>query len=93
MDLQYIRIHAIDSKGNIVPTATGEISLDVSGEAKLIALDNGDHYTNELFSGSKRSLNRGFAMAMLRSNRAGGKVTVKASLQGLKSAKVTFVTK
>lgn len=93
MDLQYIRIHAIDSKGNIVPTATGEISLDVSGEAKLIALDNGDHYTNELFSGSKRSLNRGFAMAVLRSNRAGGKVTVKASLQGLKSAKVTFVTK
>ena len=42
--------------------------LDVykrQGEARLIAVDNGDHMTDELFSGNHKKLHQGFVMAIL----------------------------
>lgn len=85
MDLQYVKVYAVDSKGRVVPTTEGEVTFEVSGEAKLIAVDNGDHYTDELFSGNTKKLHKGFVMAILRSNQTGGEVKIKASCKGLKS--------
>lgn len=84
MDLQYVKVYAVDSKGRVVPAAEGEVTFEVAGEAKLIAVDNGDHYTDELFSGNAKKLHKGFVMAILRSNQTGGEVTIKASAPGLK---------
>lgn len=39
----------------------------LKGMSKLIAVDNGDHNSDELFAGNRRRLNKGFAMAILRS--------------------------
>lgn len=86
MDLQYVKVYAVDSKGRVVPTTEGEVTFEVSGEAKLIAVDNADHYTDELFSGNTKKLHKGFVMAILRSNQTGGEVKIKASCKGLKSA-------
>lgn len=93
MDLQYAKVYAVDSKGQIVPTATGEITFEVSGSARLIAVDNGNHSDNDLFNGNKRNLHNGFAMAILRSSRSAGEVTLKASVAGLKSAVKKIQTK
>lgn len=84
MDLQYIKVYAVDKEGRVVPTFKGEATFDVSGEAKLIAVDNGDHSSDELFSGNKRTMYRGFVMAILRSTQTAGNVTIKASANGLK---------
>lgn len=92
MDLQYVKIYAIDYKGRVVPTFESEVSFDVSGVAELIAVDNGDHSSNELFSGNKRQLHNGFALAILRSYRTGGEVKVKASSKGLKSVEKKLKT-
>lgn len=86
MDLQYIKIYAVDKEGRTVPTFKGEATFDISGEAKLIAVDNGDHSSEELFSGNKRTMFKGFAMAIARSKQTAGNVTIKASAVGLKSA-------
>jgi beta-galactosidase len=105
MDLQYVKVYAVDSKGRVVPTATeSEVTFDVSTVeagralpsqpvAKLIAVDNGDHYSNELFGGSKRQLHNGFALAILRSSQTTGSVKIKASAAGLKSAEKVLKTK
>lgn len=93
MDLQYIKVYAVDSKGRVVPTTEGEVTFEISGEAKLIAVDNGDHYTDELFSGNTKKLHKGFVMAILRSNQTGGAVKIKASCKGLKSAVKTVSSK
>lgn len=66
MALQYIKIFAVDNKGNAVPTATGTVTVEVSGAARLVALDNDYHYTGETFAGTTRLLHRGFALAVLR---------------------------
>lgn len=93
MDLQYVRVYAVDGKGRKVPTAAGEIKFDVVGEASLLAVDNGCHTSEHLFRGDSIGLHRGFAMAILRSSRIPGTVTLKASCSGLKPVIVKFDTK
>ena len=87
MDLQYVKVYAVDNKGRHVYTASStDVTFEVTGAATLTAVDNGDHFSEELFDSNKRKLYNGFAMAILRSKRIGGKVTIKASANGLKSA-------
>jgi beta-galactosidase len=93
MDLQYVKVVAVDSKGRIVPTAEGEVVFTVSGAAKLIAIDNGDHNIDQLFSGNTIKLHNGFAMAILRAQQAAGEVTINASVNGLKKAEQKLVTR
>lgn len=92
MDLQYIKVYTVDSKGRKVPVSGDEVIFEVSGEAKIIAVDNGDHSTNELFSGNKTTLHNGFVMAILRSNKTCGEVRIKVSMQGLKSLDKRIMT-
>ena len=93
MDLQYVRVYAVDAKGRVVPTAEGTVEFTIDGEAKVIAVDNGDHSSNDLFDGNRKSLYEGFAMAILRSTRTPGKVKISACCDGLKAASQTVVTK
>lgn len=92
MDLQYVKVYAVDSKGNKVPTETAELSFDVSGAATLIAVDNGNHLSDDLFAGNKKRLHNGFAMAILRSTQAAGTVKIKVTAEGLKQAELKIIT-
>lgn len=56
-------------------------------------MDNGDHFTDELFTGNTKKLHKGFIMAILRSDRSGGEVVITASSKGLKDAVKKLVTK
>lgn len=79
MDLQYLNIFAVDNKGRIVPDYDNELSVSVEGAATLLALDNGDHYTNDLFAGiAKKKMRDGKMLVILRSKREAGKVQVNA---------------
>ena len=93
MNLQYVKVYAVDSKGRKVPTAADELTFEVSGPARLIAVDNGDHASDELFSGNKTVLHKGFAMAILRSERTAGAVTLKVTAAGMSPAEKTLSIK
>jgi beta-galactosidase len=93
MDLQYVKVYAVDSKGRKVPTATGEVTFDVNGAATIIAVDNGDHSSDDLFAGNKKVLHNGFAMAILRSAQKGGNVKLKVTAKGLKGVEKTLTVK
>lgn len=93
MDVQYVKVYAVDSKGRVVPTVEGEVTFDVSGAAKLIAVDNGDHYTDLVFSAeNKVTFHNGFALAILRSEKTAGEVVIKATAAGLKKAETKLAT-
>lgn len=93
-DLQYIKVYAVDAKGQRVHDASpAEVNFEVNGAAQLIAVDNGDHYSDELFDGNKRKLFKGFAMAILRAKHIAGAVTIKASANGLKAVETILTTK
>lgn len=88
MDLQYIRIYAVDKKGRTVPVSGKEVTFKVEGAATLLAVDNGDHLTNELFTGPAITLHNGFAMGILRSAQVPGSVKVKVLSDGLKGVQL-----
>ena len=93
MDLQYVKVYAVDNKGRVVLDTKDGVTFKVSGAARLIAVDNGDHFTDELFTGNTKKLHKGFIMAILRSDRSGGEVVITASSKGLKDAVKKLVTK
>lgn len=97
MELQYLLVEAVDAKGRrVVSDNEHDVTVEVSGAAQLYAIDNGDHYTDELFTSDIRSkkLHDGTLQIILRSKRGeAGKVQVKVSANGLKSAKLTLQTK
>ncbi len=93
MDLQYVKIYAVDKKGNKVPTASGDINFAVTGPASLIAVDNGDHSGDNLFKGNIIALYKGFALAILRSTQTTGSVKLKVSGAGFKGVEKNLSVK
>ncbi len=86
LDLNHIRVWAVDAQGRTVPTAANKLSFEVAGAASLVAVDNGDIYSDEPFVADKRSLHRGTALAILRSGKEAGGVEIRVSSPGLSSA-------
>lgn len=76
MDLMHVRVMAVDKKGIRCPQASAPLTFTVNGDAELIAVDNGDISSNEPFTGNRRSLYRGSALAILRAGTKGGKVSL-----------------
>ncbi len=93
MSLKYIHIYAVDSKGNIVPNADGEVKINVNGEAAIQAIDNGDHYTNELFDVNPKKMYKGQVLLILRSMKKAGDVKVEITSPALKKTQLKLRTK
>ncbi|MBR6202989.1 MAG: DUF4982 domain-containing protein, partial [Bacteroidaceae bacterium] len=93
MTLKYLNIYAVDAKGRIVPNATDELSVTVDGAATFVALDNADHYTNDLFLDVKtKKMQTGYMQCILRSTRKAGKVNVTVTSPTLKGVKLSLKT-
>ena len=60
MSLKYLWVKAVDAAGRVVPTADQEVTVTVSGATELVTLDNGNHYTDELFVPESRVIKTGF---------------------------------
>lgn len=86
-ELEFVRFYAVDSRGRIVRNAEPQVSFSLSeGDAELVAIDNQDHYSNELFNVNPKTMKNGFVMAIVRKGSA--PVTLEAASKGLRSAKV-----
>lgn len=92
MSLQYIRVYAVDSKNRRMELASNNVKFTVTGEASLLAVDNGDHYTDSVFTHDSCQMLDGFAMAILRSTMRAGRVNVKITADGLKPVTFKLVT-
>ncbi len=85
MDLQYINIRAVDKKGRQVPLFDEELTVEVTGEAQFVALDNADHYTDLLFHDVRtKPMQNGYMQLILRSTRQAGKVNVNVTTPSFK---------
>ncbi len=88
IDLQHLRVIAVDKKGRRVQLAQGDVKFTVKGDATLAAVSSGDHQSDELNVTDHRKLYNGSCLAILRAGLTPGEVTVTATAEGLKSAKV-----
>lgn len=90
-DLQHVRITAVDSKGRRVYNAQQQLTFSVEGDARIVAVTNGDINSNELNCVNHRCLYNGSAMVILRAGQKGGKVVLKTACPGFKTV-VTSLT-
>ena len=103
MDLQHLRIYAVDSKGHRVQTAKGLVTILINDKpaqvgdanapvATLAAVSSGNHASDELNMVNSRQLFNGSILAILRAGLTPGNITVTATCPGLKSATVKLKT-
>ena len=94
VDLQHLRIYAVDSKGRRVQTAAGDVKVTVNSKnATLVAMSSGDNKSDEVNVTDHRKLYKGSVLAILRAGLDGGETTVTATCDGLKAAKIKLQTK
>ena len=85
MELQYINVTAVDKKGRPVWTYNEPLTLQIEGSARLVALDNSDHYTSDLFNGiTTKRMHQGRMQIILCSNRETGEVKLNVTSASLK---------
>lgn len=87
-DLSYITVELTDPKGIRNPKADNTVFFEVEGPGTLIATGNANPVSFESCQLPQRKAWRGRCLAIIKSELKGGKITVKASSQGLKSASI-----
>ena len=93
LDLQHVTVEAVDKKGRVVPAANLDVHFAVEGDARLVAVSSGDHYSDELVCTDHRRLFLGRALAILRAGRTPAEVTLTATADGLKPARLKMQTR
>lgn len=92
MDLQHVRIEAVDKKGRRVPMAQDELTFSVEGDARIVAVTNGDNNSEELNVQDHRRLWNGSAMVILRSGQSPSKVQLRVTSPAFKTTTIRLET-
>ncbi|MDE7135433.1 MAG: DUF4982 domain-containing protein, partial [Muribaculaceae bacterium] len=92
IDLQYVAIEAVDSKGRVVPDASTLLTFSVEGPAEIVGVTNGDMLSDDMFTGDKRHLYAGKASVILRSTTTPGAVVLTATPETGKPVKLKLNT-
>lgn len=92
-DLSYILVEIQDSEGNLAPTADNNVIFQISGNGKIVGVDNGDPTeVTQSYKGTERKAYSGKAMVIVQSTADEGSFTLTASASGLRSAKTKVFT-
>ena len=86
-DMAFVTIELTDSRGTTVPTATNSVTINVDGAATFQAACNGDATSLTPFVSNKMELFGGKLVAIVRSSRKAGDVTVRATVDGTNISK------
>ena len=78
-ELVYYWIEAVDADGRLAPTASDRVKVTVTGDARLVALDDGDHYTELGFDVDTKAMREGYLLAIVRKGRKGGEHQLSAA--------------
>ncbi len=91
-DLQHIRVTALDSKGRLVPHGRQKLSFSVEGDARIVAVDNGDMISDEAHVATERNLFQGSALVILRAGKKAGRVTLHVKDSEGRTARLVLAT-
>ncbi len=92
MDLQHLRVVAVDKKGRRVLGAEQQLTFAIEGDAKIVAVDNGNIVSDEMHVSHQRKLFKGSAMIILRAGQTPGEITLITEGEGFKKVKTKLQT-
>ncbi|MEO7978276.1 sugar-binding domain-containing protein [Flavobacterium sp.] len=82
-DLSYVSLEIVDEFGTIIPNSDFNIQFSVSGSGTIIGTDNANIKDLNSYVSTTRMTWKGKALAIIKSKRAKGEITVSASADGL----------
>ncbi len=91
-DLSFITVKVLDKEGNLVPNADNLIHFDVTGEGKIIAVDNGLQTSHEPFQATYRHAFNGMCLGIIQSTDKKGRIKLTVKSDGLRSSSIEIVS-
>ncbi|MBB6638254.1 DUF4982 domain-containing protein [Cohnella thailandensis] len=91
-DLIFVEIGMEDKDGHPVENANNRVRVEVTGEARLVGLDNGDSTDYDPYKGMSRRLFGGKLMAVVAATLTPGKARIEVSSAGMRKAALEFET-
>lgn len=92
-DLSYIMVKVKDRSGIQVPNADNLIHFDLTGEGSIAGVANGDPISLEPAKGRERRTFSGMCQVVIRSNRKGGNIVLRATSPGLPDEEISLTSK
>ena len=93
MDLQHVKLTVVDGKGRRVYNYNDELQFNVTGDASIVAVTNGDISTDEITTQQHVRLWQGQAVVILRSGCQPSKVTLMTKPKTFKDIVTKLETK
>src|SRR5437660_154305 len=90
-DLAFVTVTVRDRAGIAVPTAEPLVRFRVSGDARIVGVDNGDQISHTSFQAHQVRLFNGKALVIVRAGTRPGTTTLTAEADGLAPASVRIV--
>lgn len=87
-DLSFVTIEILDKDGNLCPNADNLVQFEVDGKGFITGVDNGSPISLERFKDNKRKAFYGKCLVVLQNNGNKGKITLKATSEGLNHAHI-----
>ncbi len=92
VDVVHVVAQLLDKKGRVVKSQEQDrmVTFSVEGDCKMLGVDNGHTANTSDFAGSSVKTHKGRCMVAIQAGRNVGKITIKASADGLKSTPVVL---
>jgi beta-galactosidase len=93
LDLAFVTVTVTDKSGLTAPRATNQIHFEIEGPGEIVATDNGDPTSLEVFQSHDRKAFNGLGLVIIR-GKAGqpGKIKLTANSDGLKMGAASINT-
>ncbi len=92
-DLSFVTVKVLDEQGILVPYADNLIHFDISGEGKIVGVDNGLETDHNSFKLKERKAFNGLCLVVIQSNEKVGKITLRAKSQDMNDATIDIDSK
>lgn len=89
-DLSFVTVKVLDEEGTLAPTADNLINFEITGEGTITAVDNGLQTSAEPFKANYRQAFHGLCLAVVQSTEKAGRITLKATSEGLQEAAIVI---
>ena len=90
VDCLQLEIDVVDDRGTLCPYGDARVTVEVTGPARLVGLDNGDPLDLDSSKTGSRRAFRGKLVAVVQATDEAGDVTVVARADGLSPATFTL---
>lgn len=92
-DLSFVTVKVVDEKGTLVPYADNLIRFKITGDGRIVGVDNGSETSHEPFKADSRKAFNGLCLVVVQSNEEAGRINIEATSDGLGESSIVIGTR